>query len=328
MIKKLFAGMMLLAAAPAAAKDCASDQRALDHYLLDGTVCVPADPQRIAFTMEEIINAYVMGGESVVDNAYFQSFRKKYPGILAEDKVPSVDIRSYPRADVETLTLANPDVIVAFAGIENNEKAKTLAPMVEILWLDDTTWRDLHHFMAYFLNVEAEGKAALDALDARMARLKSDLGDTPRSFAIARAGEEAGTIQVFTEKNFGAVVLQQAGMVPGDGVLSSEEAAKVGSKWNYHMSVENLEALDVDHFFLMEGLSEENGAALLKSDLWQALPMVKEGRVISVPSDGQQFIRENIAYAHLVIDLVYEGALGKTAADAGNPNPLADWLPK
>jgi len=91
---------------------------------------------------------------------------------------------------------------------------------------------------------------------------------------------------------------------------------------------ENLEALDVDHFFLMQSWSEENETAILDSALWSTLPMVKENRVVNVPSDGEQFIRENIAYAHLVIDLVYEGVLNKTPAEAGNPNPLAKWLVK
>lgn len=328
MMKYLMTSMMLAAATPAFAMDCAEGERLLDHALLSGTVCVPADPQRIAFTMEESITAYVLGGESVVDSWYFQSFREKFPGLIAEGDVPTVDLVSYPRADVETLTLANPDVIVAFEGVDNNQKAKALAPVVEILWGKDTTWRDLHEFIAYFLEVEDEGQTMLAALDARMEQLKSDLGDTPRTFAIARAAEDAGAIQVFTAKNFGAVVLQQAGLVLGDGVLTPDEAKKVGSQWNYQMSAENLEALDVDHFFLMQSWSEENETAILDSALWSTLPMVKENRVVNVPSDGEQFIRENIAYAHLVIDLVYEGVLNKTPAEAGNPNPLAKWLVK
>lgn len=326
MMKKITTLLILGITGAAAAQECPDNQRMLDHHLLDGTICVPTEPQRIAFTMEEIITAYVLGGESVVDNSYFESFREKYPGVIAEKDISTVNIGSYPRADVETLTLANPDVIVAFAGVDNNKKVKELAPLVEIQWRDETTWRDLHDFMAYFLNLDEKGHTMLDALDARMAKLKSDLGDTPRSFAIARAAEEMGAIQVFTEKNFGAVVLQQAGMVIGDGILSPEEAKKVGSEWNYQMSAENLEALDVDHFFLLQSWSSENEASMLNSDLWRALPMVKDGHVIDVPSDGEQFIRENIAYAHMVLDTVYEGVLGQSAEEAGNPNPFADWL--
>jgi len=318
--------MMFAAATPAAAQDCADGERLLDHAMLNGTLCIPADPQRIAFTMEESIAAYVLGGTSVVDTDYFQSFREKFPGVIPDSDIPAVNIGSYPRADVETLTLANPDVIVAFEGVENNAKAKALAPVVEILWANDTTWRDLHEFIAYFLEVEDEGQAMLDALDARMTQLKSDLGDTPRTFAIARVAEERGAMQVFTAKNFGAVVLQEAGLVLGDGVLTPAEAQKVGSQWNYQMSAENLEALDVDHFFLMQSWATENENAVLQSALWRALPMVKEGRVINVPSDGEQFIRENIAYVHLVIDLVYDSVLGQSPTDAGNPNPLAHWL--
>lgn len=326
--RNLAIGLATLAfATPVAALECGADLRMLEHDLLAEPICVPAKPERIAFTMEEIIPAYILGGESAIDNWYFQSFREKFPGIVAEDKIPQVDITNYQKADVEGLALADPQMIVSFEGIENNAKAAELAPFIQILWKDDTTWRDLHQFMSYLLEVESEGQAMLDGLDARMEQLKSDLGDTPRSFAIARAAEgDAGAVQVFTAKNFGAVVLQQAGMVVGEGVLTPEAAKQVGSEWNYQMSAENLEALDVDHFFLLRSWSEENEDAMLKSPLWAALPMVQENRVIKVPSDGEQFIRENIAYAHLVIDLVYENVLGKTPTEAGNPNPFSQWL--
>lgn len=328
MIKVLTAVALFATAGPVAAQNCAEGQRALTHDLLVGTVCIPADPKAIAFTMEEIIPAYLLGGHSVVDNRYFKSFREKYPDILAGGAAPKVDIGTYQRADIETLTLASPDVIVAFEGIDNNEKAKALAPLVEIQWRNDTTWRDLHQFIAYFLQTEKEGQAMLDTLDARMARLKTDLGDKPRTFAIARAAEDMGAIQVFTAKNFGAVILQQAGMVMGDGVLTPDAAKQVGSEWNYQMSAENLQALDVDHFFLLQSWSPENEATILASPLWATLPMVQQGRVIRVPADGEQFIRENIAYAHLVIDLVYAEVLGQSAEAAGNPNPFAGLLAK
>ena len=71
MLKKLVTAAIFAAAGPVAAEGCAEGQRALEHYLLDGTVCVPANPERVAFAMEEIINAYVLGGESVVDSWYF-----------------------------------------------------------------------------------------------------------------------------------------------------------------------------------------------------------------------------------------------------------------
>lgn len=325
MFKKILAVSILLAG-PVSANDCAKGERALNHHLLEGTVCIPNDPQAIAFTMEEIIPAYLMGHSSVIDNEYFQSFREKYPGILDANMAPKVDIGSYKRANVETLTLAAPDMITAFKGMDNNKKARALAPLVEIQWHDDTTWRDLHLFMAYLLKSEKEGQAMLDALDARMAKLKADLGDKKRTFAIARAAEETGAVQVFTAKNFGAIVLQEAGMVIGNGVLPPNEAKKVGSEWNYQMSAENLSALDVDHFFLMQSWSRESETTLLNSSLWRALPIVKDGRVIEVPSDGEQFIRENIAYAHLVIDLAYEKILGKDPEAAGNPNPFASFI--
>lgn len=321
-----WAALWVALASPMAAQDCPAGHRALDHELLDGITCVPQDPQRIAFTMEEINPAYILGGQSVVDSWYFQSFREKHPGLLAADKIPTVDVQSYPRSDAELLSLANPDLIVAFAGVANNAKAQHLAPMVEIQWHKDTTWRDLHGFIAYLLREQDKGQQMLAALDARIDQLKSDLGDRPRSFAIARAAEEVGAVQVFTKKNFGAVVLQQAGLTMGDGVLSPAAAQKIGSEWNYQMSAENLEALDVDHFFLLPSWSPENQRLILNSNLWQTLPVVQEGRVVTVPSDGEQFIRENIAYAHMIIDLVYDQVLGQPAAHSGNPNPFAAWL--
>ncbi|MDX8354781.1 ABC transporter substrate-binding protein [Cognatiyoonia sp. IB215182] len=318
-------GVLLLNPVSAFA-DCASAERLLDHHMLDAPVCIPADPKRIAFTMEEIIAAYAMGGESVVDNWYFQSFRGNFPGMTKTVDVPPVDVSYYPQSDIETLTLAAPDLIVSFTEIDNNAKAAELAPVVALTWEDETTWRDLHHFIALLLDKEDEGQTMLDALDGRIARLNADLGDMPRSFAIVRTMDDGDTLQTFTALNFGALILQDAGLQIGPDILSPEASAELRNAWWYPMSTEKLQTLDVDHLFVLTGWEPEIEAAFLESALWQALPAVAEGRVIRPQGDGEQFIRENIVYAHRVVDFAYEHVLGTTAEVAGNPNPFADWL--
>lgn len=324
-MKHIVAAMSLTIATPAFA-DCAADQRLLDHPMLNAPVCIPTAPQRIAFTMEEIIAAYAMGQESVIDNCYFQSFRGNFPGIAATYDVPAVDVSYYPQSDIETMTLAAPDLIVSFTEIDNNEKAAELALVVELKWEEETTWRDLHGFMAILLMKEDEGQAMLDALDARIARLADDLGDTSPTFAIVRTMDEGGTLQTFTSQNFGASILQDAGMQMGPEILSPAASAELRNAWWYPMSSEKLQTLDVDHLFVLTGWEPEIEAAFLESPLWQTLPVVAEGRVIRPQGDGEQFIRENIVYAHRVVDFAYEHVLGTTAGASGNPNLFAAWL--
>ena len=294
--------------------------------MLNASVCIPAEPERIAFTMEEIIAAYAMGSESVIDNWYFQSFRGNFPKITEKVAVPDVDVSYYPDSNIETMTLADPDLIVSFTEIDNNAKAAELAPLVELKWEEDTTWRDLHQFMAFLLEKEDEGQAMLEALDARIAKLSEDLGDEDRTFAIVRTMDEGGTLQTFTALNFGALIMQDAGMKVGPEILSPEASAELRNAWWYPMSAEKLQTLDVDHLFVLTGWEPEIEAAFLESALWQAVPAVAEGRVIRPEGDGEQFIRENIAYANSVVDIVYENVLGTTSEAAGNPNPFADWL--
>lgn len=310
------------------AKECSEGQRLFSHPHLEGeSICIPEKPERIAFTMDKIISAYVLGSESVIDNWYLESFRETYPKAINDSQLKDmVYISYYPRSDPEVIASAKPDMIVTEADIGVNKKVSHLAPTVVFRWNEGQSWRHGHEFVGSLLGKEAEAKRSLAELDQRLARLKTDLGDKKPTFAVARVGEEQGSVQVWTELNFGSQILMSAGLKMGDDILGPKDSKALSNAWWYPLSSERLQDLDVDYLFLLKSWAPEFEKKMLTSPLWKTLNVVKEDRVIFAASAGQHYIRENVPYAHLIIDEVYRGVLGKEPSELGNPNPYAKWL--
>ncbi len=317
----------LALAGSALAEDCPEGQRLFAHAFLEGgQKCIPAKPERIAFTMEQIISAYTLGGESVVDNWYFQAFRESYPNALPNEQAAAlVNLDYYPESSPESMILAEPDLIVSSAGIPLNAQVEGVAPLVAFNWTDDATWRDQHDFIAALLQVEDKGAELLNGLEARIAKLDEDLGTEPRTFVIVRTMDEAASLQVFTEANFGAQLLTKAGMVMGPKILSAAESAELARPWWYQLSGEHVADLEVNHLFLLKGWDADLEADWLRNPLWNNLAVVKDGRVVNAVANGEHYIRENVAFAHLILDDVYRQVLGADPQEV-NPNPFADWL--
>jgi iron complex transport system substrate-binding protein len=319
---------LALVATPALALDCAQGERAFSHRLLEGGErCIPADPQRIAFVETTIIPAYLLGTESVVNNVYFDYFMAAYPGAVAPDWIAATpDIGYLPEADVEVIAAAAPDLIVSGSfWAEENARLSRIAPVVSIDY-DGTSpdWLEIQDFVAALLGQEAALADQIAAYDARLADLRQRLGPEAPSIAIARTTDTDGQLQVFTSENFGAQILLSAGFTLHPGVLSPEAAAALNRPYWYHLSMERVGDLAADWLIHLPGWEPAMEPQTLASPLWASLAPVAEGRVLRPSGDGQHWVRDNIAFAHLVLDEVYAQILRLPPAEVP-PNPYADW---
>lgn len=329
----LIAGATLLTA-PAMAQECAEGQRLFEHeFILGGSACIPENPQRIAFTSTDGIAGLVLGVEPIVQNWFTKGFAVNYPGAIDPTTFSALpDIDYFPQSNVETLLAADPDLIVAVgsAGEEINKQAASIAPVILTNLIGNAEdWRLEEQMIAALVGKEAEEQAMWDAFQARIEKLKADLADTPSKFAVVRVNND-GLFEVATPLILGSQILLQAGWTLGDNVILEKDSEGKPTQFWIQLSEENLQQLnDVDYIVqlpVFPGQDASIGDNLRAGEAWQRLPAVKAGRVITTSGDGQQYLRTNVPYAHLIIDDVYRGVFKKEASEMGNPNPFADWL--
>lgn len=316
-------------ALPLAAQACPDGQRVFDHEILEGgATCIPAAPDDIAFLHTNAITAHLLGQKPIVANYYLRAFFETYPGAIDQAEFDS--LLYFPKldlADLEAVIATDADLYAGMAWApQANAKLAQAVPLV-VAEVEDgrVGWRDFHDFTAALLDKEQEGDEMLAAVDARLARLRDAIGADGARFTVVRTMDQTEGLQVFTSEIFGAELTLAAGLQMDPDVLDPEASAAVGRTTWYQLPLERVQDLNTDHLILMEGWEPEIEKQVLASPLWQALPVVAEGRVIRAFGNGEQWIRPNAAFAHLVIDDLYRGVLGLEPAEI-DPNPFAAWL--
>lgn len=320
---------LLFLATPALALDCAEGQRLLSHPMLQGgSQCLPDSPGRIALVDETAITAWMLGVRSITGNTYLEAFFESYPGaVTAEARAGLLDLGPLlDLVDVESIAAAAPDLIVSGNfWTDLNQRLAQIAPTAVVAH-DETQfgWKDAQGLVAALLGAEARNADVMAGHDARLAALAGALPDG-QSFAVVRAMDTADTIQVFTALNFGTQQLLAAGMELHADVLTPDAAGLIGRPHWYGLSVERIDDLDADWLVVLPGWDPAVEQALHASPYWQALPAVAEGRLIRPQGNGEHYIRDNAAFAHLVFDDLWRDVLGQDPA-AVSPNPFAAWL--
>lgn len=325
----LAAALAALAAAPALAQGCAEGERLFDHALLQGgPQCIPAEPERIAFLHTEAIPAFLLGAETVTINGYFETFIDAYPGAVGDEWVErAVDIGYAYESDPELIARADPDLIVSTSYDDAvNAKFAAIAPMVVLDYADGgLDWRETNEFVAALLGREEALARQFAALDARVADIRDRLAERDPSVAMVRALDEGGRLQVATQSMGSLQLLEDAGLRRHEALLSVEEAARLGNAFWYELSLERIEDLAADFLVVLPGWDPEVEREVRASPFWGMIEPVAEGRVVTPLGDGQRWVRDNVAYAHLILDDVYRDVLGLDPAEV-SPNPFADWL--
>lgn len=325
----LLLALLLVGIAPLAAQDtteCEEGFRLFDHELLaTDPLCVPPDPQRIAFIDSSIAYGIALDVDSITRNYYFDAFLGDFPALVDEEaKEAMIDVGNTWEINAEALLEAQPDLIISATWFpEANEYAQTIAPTIVIDFDISESWLQGFELIAQLTGRTEEQAALLGEIDERLATL-SDLlaeqGLTDTTFTVAII-EGPDQLWLFTENNFGATLAQQAGLLLPDTVPTPEEAAASGDgPFAVPVSLELLPMIDADHIFLFTNFNSDVELELFANPVWESFAAANPERIHFL--NGEYWVRDHPISAHRIIDDLFRYIAGVEPAEV-SPNPFA-----
>ncbi|MBM7318646.1 ABC transporter substrate-binding protein [Streptococcus suis] len=191
------------------------------------------------------------------------------------------DVPQLTTADTEAIAAQKPDVILVFAGDDNLETLKEIAPVIEITY-GKSDYPKMLTDVGQIFGKEKEAQAWLDQWDKKVATAKEELKgliDTSSTF----------TVMDFFDKNIflygnnfgrgGELVYRALGFA-APAKVQEDIISKEG--W-FGVSQEALPEYVGDYVLVnVNDKTKEAAASLKESDIWQNLPAVKNGHVIEV----------------------------------------------
>ncbi len=184
-------------------------------------------------------------------------------------------------ADTEAIAAQKPDVILVFAGDDNLETLKEIAPVIEITYGKSDYLKMLTDIGQIF-GKEKEAQAWLDQWDKKVATAKEELKgliDTSSTF----------TVMDFFDKNIflygnnfgrGGELIYRALGFAAPAKVQEDIINKEG--W-FGVSQEALPEYVGDYVLVnVNDKTKEAAASLKESDIWKNLPAVKNGHVIEI----------------------------------------------
>ncbi|MEI4327855.1 ABC transporter substrate-binding protein [Streptococcus suis] len=191
------------------------------------------------------------------------------------------DVPQLTTADTEAIAAQKPDVILVFAGDDNLETLKEIAPVIEITYGKSDYLKMLTDIGQIF-GKEKEAQAWLDQWDKKVATAKEELKgliDTSSTF----------TVMDFFDKNIflygnnfgrGGELVYRALGFSAPAKVQEDIISKEG--W-FGVSQEALPEYVGDYVLVnVNDKTREAAASLKESDVWKNLPAVKNGHVIEV----------------------------------------------
>ncbi|MEG3298148.1 ABC transporter substrate-binding protein [Streptococcus suis] len=191
------------------------------------------------------------------------------------------DVPQLTTADTEAIAAQKPDVILVFAGDDNLETLKEIAPVIEITYGKSDYLKMLTDIGQIF-GKEKEAQAWLDQWDKKVATAKEELKgliDTSSTF----------TVMDFFDKNIflygnnfgrGGELIYRALGFAAPAKVQEDIINKEG--W-FGVSQEALPEYVGDYVLVnVNDKTKEAAASLKESDIWKNLPAVKNGHVIEV----------------------------------------------
>ncbi|HFI0335849.1 TPA: ABC transporter substrate-binding protein [Streptococcus suis] len=191
------------------------------------------------------------------------------------------DLPLLTTADTEAIAAQNPDLILVFAGDDNIETLKEIAPVIEITY-GKSDYLKMLTDVGQIFGKEKEAQAWLDQWDKKVAAAKEELSgvvDTSATFTVmdffdkniflygnnfGRGGELA-----YRALGFSAPAKVQEDVINKDG-------------W-FGISQEALPDYVGDYLLVNVNETTKDAASSLKeSDIWKNLPAVKNGHIIEV----------------------------------------------
>ncbi|HFI0369632.1 TPA: ABC transporter substrate-binding protein [Streptococcus suis] len=191
------------------------------------------------------------------------------------------DVPQLTTADTEAIAAQKPDVILVFAGDDNLETLKEIAPVIEITY-GKSDYLKMLTDVGQIFGKEKEAQAWLNQWDKKVATAKEELKgliDTSSTF----------TVMDFFDKNIflygnnfgrgGELVYRALGFA-APAKVQEDIISKEG--W-FGVSQEALPEYVGDYVLVnVNDKTKEAAASLKESDIWKNLPAVKNGHVIEV----------------------------------------------
>ncbi|MFI3078632.1 ABC transporter substrate-binding protein [Streptococcus sp. 2021WUSS124] len=191
------------------------------------------------------------------------------------------DVPQLTTADTEAIAAQKPDVILVFAGDDNLETLKEIAPVIEITY-GKSDYLKMLTDVGQIFGKEKEAQAWLDQWDKKVATAKEELKgliDTSSTF----------TVMDFFDKNIflygnnfgrgGELVYRALGFA-APAKVQEDIINKEG--W-FGVSQEALPEYVGDYVLVnVNDKTKEAAASLKESDIWKNLPAVKNGHVIEI----------------------------------------------
>ncbi|HFU3705817.1 TPA: ABC transporter substrate-binding protein [Streptococcus suis] len=191
------------------------------------------------------------------------------------------DVPQLTTADTEAIAAQKPDVILVFAGDDNLETLKEIAPVIEITY-GKSDYLKMLTDVGQIFGKEKEAQAWLNQWDKKVATAKEELKgliDTSSTF----------TVMDFFDKNIflygnnfgrgGELVYHALGFA-APAKVQEDIINKEG--W-FGVSQEALPEYVGDYVLVnVNDKTKEAAASLKESDVWKNLPAVKNGHVIEV----------------------------------------------
>ncbi|WP_449453246.1 ABC transporter substrate-binding protein [Streptococcus suis] len=272
----LFVGLVFLAA-------CSTSSSSTDVELssmpkIEGITYhgdIPKNPKKVVNFAYSYTGYLLQLGIDV--SSYSLDLEKNSPAF--GDKLK--DVPQLTTADTEAIAAQKPDVILVFAGDDNLETLKEIAPVIEITY-GKSDYLKMLTDVGQIFGKEKEAQAWLDQWDKKVATAKEELKgliDTSSTF----------TVMDFFDKNIflygnnfgrgGELVYRALGFA-APAKVQEDIINKEG--W-FGVSQEALPEYVGDYVLVnVNDKTKEAAASLKESDIWKNLPAVKNGHVIEV----------------------------------------------
>lgn len=321
-----------VAAAPAetAPLDCEAGFRPFDHDLLaTEPLCIPENPERIAFVDSTIDYAVALGVDSVTRSYYYDAFLGDFPNLADEAAISKMtDVGNTWEINAEAVVVAKPDLIVTSTWWpEANEQIQGIAPTVIFDHDRAVTWRESLDAVTQLTQKTEEQAELLAQIDERLATLRDTLGEkaAETTFTVVII-EGPAQLWLFTSKNFGAELAQEAGLTLPDSVPTPAEVlAATGSEYATSVSLEQLPLIEADHIFMFTNWNSGMEKELFASPVWQNFAASNPDRIHLL--NGEYWVRDHPISAHRIIDDLFRMIAGVEPAEV-SPNPFAYSYPQ
>nr|WP_312216751.1 iron-hydroxamate ABC transporter substrate-binding protein [Clostridioides sp.] len=244
-----------------------------------GEVEIPAEPQKI---VDLSGNSDILSilGYKVVGTANSDAYDyTKFPSYL-EETLKGAEILGYSMQDtmdVEAVMNLEPDLIVISTVQEKMyNQLSEIAPTVMVK-LEALNWKDDVKAFAKVFNKEDEANKWLADYESKAKvageKVKAKYGNDTTYLSFLASG---GQFYVFDGAGFGSVLYEDMGLAKPEGMPEQSDISLPV------VTYEGLASIKTDYIFLMA--TKEDLAQLKNNAIWNNLPAVKEGKVVTLDS--------------------------------------------